>query len=63
MNEEILKTLWLLTQIFLFHFILVEAVIFKVYDIDGKGKVTFKDLLLDLKHLTEHKPPVANHSG
>ena len=29
-----------------------EAVIFKVYDIDGKGKVTFKDLLEVLHDLT-----------
>jgi len=29
-----------------------EAVIFKVYDIDGKGKVTFKDLQEVLHDLT-----------
>jgi hypothetical protein len=29
-----------------------EAVIFKVYDIDGKGKITFKDLLEVLRDLT-----------
>jgi Ca2+-binding EF-hand superfamily protein len=29
-----------------------EAVIFKVYDIDGKGRVTFKDLLEVLRDLT-----------
>lgn len=29
-----------------------ETVIFKVYDIDGKGKVTFKDLLEVLRDLT-----------
>jgi hypothetical protein len=28
------------------------AVIFKVYDIDGKGKVTFKDLVEVLRDLT-----------
>ena len=33
-------------------FFLCEAVIFKVYDIDGKGKVTFKDLLEVLHDLT-----------
>jgi hypothetical protein len=29
-----------------------EAVIFKVYDIDGKGRVTFKDLIEVLRDLT-----------
>lgn len=29
-----------------------EAVIFKVYDIDGKGKITFKDLLEVSRDLT-----------
>jgi len=37
---------------FLFCLVFGEAVIFKVYDIDGKGKITFKDLLEVLRDLT-----------
>jgi Ca2+-binding EF-hand superfamily protein len=43
-------------------------VIFKVYDIDGKGKVTFKDLLEVLRDLTgsfmsdEQREVLACHS-
>ena len=53
MNDDVLSTQdHSLSQFFLLCFVFGEAVIFKVYDIDDKGKITFKDLLEVLRDLT-----------
>lgn len=53
LNDEVLSPHGhSLSQFFLFSSVFGEAVIFKVYDIDGKGKITFKDLLEVLRDLT-----------